>query len=43
MLKEDGIKATGHAAIEDPMHALLEGLRESHASVVVILNGGESG
>jgi len=43
-LKANGIKASGHAAIgDDPMHALLEGLREFHASEVVMLSGGESG
>ena len=42
-LKANGIKASGHAAMSDPMHALLEGLREFHAGEVVMLSGGESG
>ena len=42
-LNANGIRASGHAAIGDPMQALLEGLREFHAGEVVMLSGGESG
>jgi hypothetical protein len=42
-LKADGIKASGHVAVGDPLHALLEGLREFHAGEVVLLGGGEAG
>ena len=42
-LKTNGIKASGHVAVGDPLHVPLEGLRQFHAREVVMLSGGETG
>jgi len=41
-LEREGITASGHAAPGEPMNTLLDGLREFHASEVVMLDGGEA-
>jgi hypothetical protein len=42
-LREEGVAASGHAAIADPMESLLDGLREYPPNEVVLLPGRESG
>jgi hypothetical protein len=42
-LRSRGIEASGHPEIGDPMHSLLDGLRQFHATEVVMLGGGEDG
>ena len=42
-LKSRGIEANGHSDVGDPMHSLLDGLRQFHATEVVMLKGGEAG
>lgn len=42
-LRSNGIVANGHPEIGDPMHSLLDGLRQFQANEVVMLSGGEDG
>jgi hypothetical protein len=42
-LRSRGIDAHGHPEVGDPMHSLLDGLRQFHANEVVLLGGGEPG
>lgn len=42
-LRSRGIEANGHPEVGDPMHSLLDGLRQFHATEVVMLSGGEAG
>jgi hypothetical protein len=42
-LEAEGIKASGHIVLAQPMQALIDGLREFQATEVVLLSGGELG
>ncbi len=42
-LRSSGIAADGHLEVGDPMHSLLDGLRQFHATEVVMRSGGEAG
>ncbi len=42
-LLRNGVRATGHTVVGQPITSLLDGLREFPASEVVMLNGGEAG